>query len=78
MKFVAKACVFLLVALTLCDGSVARSRRSHGGPVPAAATAAETQIKDKLNAWTVGLAGGLLEGAPIHFATDIARVVSNG
>ena len=35
-------------------------------------------IKDKLNAWTVGLAGGLLEGAPIRFATEIARVVDDG
>ena len=32
----------------------------------------------KLNAWTVGLAGGLLEGAPIRFATEIARVVDEG
>ncbi|MGA3003179.1 MAG: TAXI family TRAP transporter solute-binding subunit [Acetobacteraceae bacterium] len=31
-----------------------------------------------LNAWTVGLAGGLLEGAPIRFATEIARVVDDG
>ena len=35
----------------------------------------EVTIKQKLNAWTVGLAGGLLEGAPIRFATEIARVV---
>lgn len=36
---------------------------------------AETATKIKLNAWTVGLAGGLLEGAPIRFAAEIARVV---
>jgi TRAP-type uncharacterized transport system substrate-binding protein len=35
-------------------------------------------IKEKLNAWTVGLAGGLLEGAPIRFATEIARVADDG
>jgi TRAP-type uncharacterized transport system substrate-binding protein len=34
--------------------------------------------KAKLNAWTVGLAGGLLEGAPIRFATEIARVADEG
>jgi TRAP-type uncharacterized transport system substrate-binding protein len=33
------------------------------------------QTVAKINAWTVGLAGGLLEGAPIRFATEIARVV---
>ncbi len=40
--------------------------------------AAERAAKAKLNAWTVGLAGGLLEGAPIRFATEIARVVDKG
>ncbi len=38
---------------------------------------AETAAKLKLNAWTVGLAGGLLEGAPIRFAAEIARVVDD-
>jgi TRAP-type uncharacterized transport system substrate-binding protein len=38
----------------------------------------ETQAIEKLNAWTVGLAGGQLEGAPIRFATEIARVVDDG
>ena len=33
---------------------------------------------EKLNAWTVGLAAGWLEGAPIRFGTDIARVVDDG
>jgi hypothetical protein len=36
--------------------------------------AAETAAKNRMNAWTVGLAGGLLEGAPIRFAVEIARV----
>src|SRR3712207_8284692 len=36
---------------------------------------AEAAAKARINAWTVGLAGGLLEGAPIRFATEIARVV---
>jgi TRAP-type uncharacterized transport system substrate-binding protein len=40
--------------------------------------APDLPAKDKLNAWTVGLAGGLLEGAPIRFATEIARVVDDG
>jgi len=32
----------------------------------------------KMNAWTVGIAGGLLEGAPIRLAAEIARVVDDG
>jgi TRAP-type uncharacterized transport system substrate-binding protein len=34
--------------------------------------------KEQMNAWSVGLAGGQLEGAPIRFATEIARVVDDG
>ena len=43
-----------------------------------ASRAPELQAVEKLNAWTVGLAGGQLEGAPIRFATEIARVVDDG
>jgi len=34
--------------------------------------------QETMNAWTVGLAGGLLEGAPIRFASEISRVVDDG
>ena len=34
--------------------------------------------KERMNAWSVGLAGGQLEGAPIRFAAEIARVVDDG
>jgi hypothetical protein len=46
--------------------------------VPVARRPLELQAIEKLNAWTVGLAAGQLEGAPIRFATDIARVVDDG
>src|SRR5216683_155118 len=39
---------------------------------------ARTSEKEKMNAWTVGLAGGLLEGAPIRLAAEISRVVDDG
>jgi TRAP-type uncharacterized transport system substrate-binding protein len=32
----------------------------------------------QINAWTVGLAGGLLEGAPIRLAAEMARVADDG
>lgn len=41
-------------------------------------SSAERAVQKKINSWTIGLAGGLLEGAPIHFATDIARAVDEG
>jgi hypothetical protein len=44
----------------------------------AAARFNEAPVREKVNAWTVGLAGGQLEGAPIRFAAEIARVVDDG
>lgn len=38
----------------------------------------EIQTKQKANAWTLGLAAGLPEGAPLRFATELARVVDDG
>ena len=44
---------------------------------PAAATTrAEAAAKERINAWTVGLAGGLIEGAPLRLAAEIARVAN--
>jgi TRAP-type uncharacterized transport system substrate-binding protein len=40
--------------------------------------AGQMPLKERLNAWTVGIAAGLLEGAPIRFATEMARVVDDG
>jgi TRAP-type uncharacterized transport system substrate-binding protein len=34
--------------------------------------------QERMNAWTVGLAGGVLEGAPIRLAAEMARVVDDG
>ncbi|HEY6765002.1 MAG TPA: TAXI family TRAP transporter solute-binding subunit [Candidatus Sulfotelmatobacter sp.] len=62
----------LMVTLALCGSSIAQSRRTSS------AISGEAQIRDRLNAGTIGLAGGLLEGAPIRFATEIARLVNDG
>jgi hypothetical protein len=76
MRIVPRLLTLLVVSLVLVDVGIAQPRRvSHN---PAAAPSAEAEIKDRINAWTVGLAGGLLEGAPIHLATEIARVVNDG
>jgi hypothetical protein len=42
------------------------------------AEARKTDIsaKERINAWTVGLAGGLIEGAPLRLAGEIARVLN--
>jgi TRAP-type uncharacterized transport system substrate-binding protein len=63
--------ILAFIALTLTAASAQEVRGPR--PVPAE----DTAVRDRINAWTIGFAGGLLEGAPIHFATEIARVVND-
>jgi TRAP-type uncharacterized transport system substrate-binding protein len=72
MTFLTRLITVLMVTLALCGSSIAQSRRTSS------AISGEAQIRDRLNAGTIGLAGGLLEGAPIRFATEIARLVNDG
>ena len=45
---------------------------------PTSPAATEQPQKDRINAWTVGLAAGRLEGAPLQFASELARVLDDG
>ena len=72
MTFLTRLITVLMMTLALCGSSIAQSRRTSSS------ISGEAQIRDRLNAGTIGLAGGLLEGAPIRFATEIARVVNDG
>ena len=37
-----------------------------------------TEQQEKINAWTIGLAAGRIEGAPLRLAAEMARVVDDG
>ncbi|MBV9562250.1 MAG: C4-dicarboxylate ABC transporter substrate-binding protein [Bradyrhizobium sp.] len=76
MRCVARVLFFMLGAFILASSSVAQPRAAQNNSSSLGPN--ETDIRNRTNAWTVGLAGGLLEGAPIHFATEIARVVNDG
>jgi TRAP-type uncharacterized transport system substrate-binding protein len=52
-----------------------RSVQARKRPVP---LGREDGLKQKLNSWTIGLAAGQLEGAPLRFATELARVLDDG
>ena len=67
-----------IVTFALCGSSIAQSNRTPRGSPPSSGISGEAQLRERLNAGTIGLAGGLLEGAPIRFATEIARVVNDG
>ena len=77
MTFRPRLAIIVIVSLALCGSGSAQPRRTQVSQPPSG-TPNEAQIKERLNAWTIGLAGGLLEGAPIRLATDIARVVNDG
>src|ERR1700675_811240 len=78
MTFVIRLAVLLIASIALCGSSIAQFQRTQHDSRPPSAILAERQIKERLNAGTIGLAGGLLEGAPIRFATEIARLVNDG
>ena len=47
--------------------------------VPASAqNAAEAKRKEAINSWTLGLAAGRIEGAPLQFAGELARAMDDG
>jgi TRAP-type uncharacterized transport system substrate-binding protein len=75
LAFVARLASIVIVCFALCVSANAQTPRKGSQPT---GTPSETEIKERLNAGAVGLAGGLLEGAPIRFATDIARAVNDG
>src|SRR3954465_1642311 len=76
MIFFARFMVLVLMFLALADRTNAQSKRPAGGL--SAQGGGEAQMRERINAWTIGLAGGLLEGAPIRLATEIARAVNDG
>ena len=63
------------VILALQPGKVDAQTQTVG---PVRSASPRTMQKESMNTWTVGLAGGQLEGAPIRFAAEIARVVDDG
>src|SRR3984893_2145778 len=78
MAFLARVAALAIIIFGLCCSSGAQPRRTQNVSPPPSNIPSEAQIRYRLNGWSVGLAGGLLEGAPIRLATDIARVVNDG
>src|SRR6202158_3997142 len=83
MTILTRLAGILIVTFALCGSTNAQSHRIHSHRIhhdapPSAGISGEAAIRDAPNPRTIGLAAGLLEGAPIHFATEIARVVNDG
>ncbi|WFU69271.1 TAXI family TRAP transporter solute-binding subunit [Bradyrhizobium sp. CB2312] len=60
------------------SGLDARTKGARMNTASSAKAPAHPEPRVTMNAWTVGLAGGLLEGAPIRLAAEIARVADDG
>ena len=79
MSLTARLAALISISCALClsvdaEAQQAKNRATTARPfVPT-----EQALRERINRWTVGLAGGLLEGAPIRLATEIARVVNDG
>jgi len=69
----AAATMALVLGLPLPANAQSQPRRETP---TAAAKKTDVAAKERINAWTVGLAGGFIEGAPLRLAAEIARVVN--
>ena len=68
-------CVFALSGLGLSSAQDVRP----GRPQPVTAqTEGEAENVIRSNAWTIGIVGGMIEGAPIRFAADIQVALDDG
>jgi TRAP-type uncharacterized transport system substrate-binding protein len=76
MSLIRFSSTMALAMLGLQLAANAQSPRTRETPTAAAARKADIAAKERVNAWTVGLAGGFIEGAPLRLAAEIARVVN--
>ena len=62
MLFIKVSCAIAFALFGLQLAAHAQSAPARETPAAAAARKADTAAKDRINAWTVGIAGGLIEG----------------
>jgi TRAP-type uncharacterized transport system substrate-binding protein len=68
--------ILLIVALT----SLFRIDAANAQAIPKSIQqgGSEVAIKERKNAWTVGIAGGLIDGTYMRFADELAKVLDDG
>jgi TRAP-type uncharacterized transport system substrate-binding protein len=75
MRSIGLVCALLVLVLASSSPTaLAQGRRIATQPE----TRTEPLLKDRINAWTIGLAAGRIEGAPLQFASELARVLDDG
>ena len=68
-KFIARSLFALTALASMVMALSSRSATAQEHAAAARRLPTFEQQQEKMNAWTVGLAAGLLEGAPIRLAT---------
>ncbi|NJL73530.1 MAG: hypothetical protein HC888_19405 [Candidatus Competibacteraceae bacterium] len=75
--------ISMFVAIACFATSIAHAQQTPRAAAPQSQSAPRAQVAgespnvERMNAWTIGLAGGLLEGSFIRFAADIAKVIDD-
>src|SRR5256714_11837676 len=79
MSLTARFAALTVIAFALCVSADAEAQNTRNkAQTLRQVVPTESALRTRINEWTVGLAGGLLEGAPIRLATEMARVVNDG
>ncbi|MEJ2227730.1 MAG: TAXI family TRAP transporter solute-binding subunit [Alphaproteobacteria bacterium] len=72
-------CLFAGISPSFAQGVLGvTATNDRVGRAPSADAAGEADEVQRTNQWTVGLVGGLLEGAYLRFAAEISRAVDDG
>jgi hypothetical protein len=68
--------ILLIVALT----SLFRIDGANAQAIPKSIQqgGSDAAIKERKNAWTVGIAGGLIDGTYMRFADELAKILDDG
>ena len=77
-RIVAAIAMSLTLVAVAHDVNATESRKQRVGARSENLMRQEALAREKVNNWTIGVAGGLLEGAPIRFAVEVARAVDAG
>jgi TRAP-type uncharacterized transport system substrate-binding protein len=78
MPYARKITSIAIAAMALCVAGDVQAQQQRAPRKPQVAVSSQDVLRQRINEWTVGLAGGLLEGAPIRLATEISRIVNDG
>ena len=75
---VPKSSLYLFIAIALASSSRIDAANAQVIPKSLRRVAATAAIKQRKNAWTVGVAGGLIDGTYMRFADELGKVLDDG